>query len=279
MKFKILILTILLSSLVIAVPNLDNHQFYGAVSWDEGVDLDFVKLLVSGEEFNASITDIKCDKVCIGKYGYENNILRVQGVNGATVEFFLGTTKVTSYPYQDDGITELNLDVSTVKLPKENCQPDWKCVEWSVCSESKQTRSCTDANECDPEFLTTTQEQNCGVDDVGACSMEWDCTEWGSCTTGVKTRLCSRSDNCGADAVSVSRPSESQSCSSTTSIVPPAGTVKTVSTDVGDLVDEEDEEGMSTTLIFGIIMILLAIGAGVYFLFFKKPDLNSEVNN
>ncbi len=292
MNFKIIILTLLtviLSLSVLAVPNLDNHQFYGTVSWDEGsAVIDSVKLVITGNEIVTPVTELACDKVCTGKYGYEGNILRVQGTAGATVQFFLGENQVTTYPYQTGGITELDLDISTVELPKENCDENWDCASWSSCTDGKQKRSCTDLNECDPNYLTSEQEQVC---DVTACSMEWLCTEWSSCLTGKKTRTCSRSDSCGVDALSVSKPVESKSCVGVNSLVPPPGKIGT-SKEVSEsyLSDEKvgstteqlkktekvesvnGEEGMSMTLIFGVILILLALVA-VWFLFLRKKDI------
>ena len=280
MKFKIYLITmVLLSTLILAVPNLDNHQFYGAVSWDEDSPaIESVKLVVSDQEFISSVTDVTCDKICTGKYGYEGNILRVLGTAGATVQFYMGDSQVTTHPYESGGITKLDLSISTVELPKEDCDGDWQCTGWGSCIADIQTRSCSDANECDPNFLSTEQEQVCTGQ---TCSMEWLCTEWSSCLAGKKTRTCNRNDNCGIDVVSVTKPTESGSCTTVNSLVPPPGDIGSESGDIPDFISIEDEiieeeeteeeiEVMSPTLIFGMILILLTIAAAVFY-FMKKP--------
>jgi len=46
---------------------------------------------------------------------------------------------------------------------------------------------------------------------VAECIEDWVCTEWGSCISSLQTRICSDNNACGTE---LSKPSESQSCSS-----------------------------------------------------------------
>lgn len=43
----------------------------------------------------------------------------------------------------------------------KNCQPNWKCSEWSDCVSNKQTRTCTDINNCGDITIKPIEIQSC----------------------------------------------------------------------------------------------------------------------
>jgi len=107
-------------------------------------------------------------KTIVQEITAENNLLgsfKMNAVGEGPVSFSIKTPQ--SHIEKSDG-TYYNVDFTDTAVVGEegdvqgdNCQPDWQCLEWSVCSENKQTRSCTDANECNSEFLTTIEEKDC----------------------------------------------------------------------------------------------------------------------
>jgi len=44
--------------------------------------------------------------------------------------------------------TAPTVTVAPVATVRAACAPDWQCAEWGACSSSRQTRNCTDANNC-----------------------------------------------------------------------------------------------------------------------------------
>ena len=145
MKKTIILLIIVMASLVIAEdpPGLENHQFYGTVAWDAGVDYKFVTAKIGGNEYQTPISEIECKKVCTGKYGYTET-LNVQG--SGTVVFYLDAVKAGEAVYKAWENTNLVLDIST--LPAETCEVTWQCADWSTCKENKYTRTCSRTDQC-----------------------------------------------------------------------------------------------------------------------------------
>lgn len=66
-----------------------------------------------------------------------------------------------------------------IKTTTSSCSPNWNCQSWSVCANGKQTRACTDSNQCGTTSGRPTISQSC-------CSA--DCKTQ---TDGVYTVSCS----------------------------------------------------------------------------------------
>ncbi|MEM4245422.1 MAG: hypothetical protein QXR60_04435, partial [Candidatus Nanoarchaeia archaeon] len=87
----------------------------------------------------------------------------------------------------------------------EPCTPNWQCTDWSTCISNKQTRTCTDTNNCGVSTGKPSETQTCQA----ICTPNWQCTSWSDCVDGKQTRTCTDSNSCGVDT---GRPSETQTC-------------------------------------------------------------------
>jgi hypothetical protein len=273
------IIFLLLSVMVVAAPPiLENHQFYGDVTWNLEESPVQVIASVGGIDYPVDITGSVCTEVCVGKYGYEP-ILRVQGAGEIT--FFIDDKEVTKVDYIAWEKTKLDLSISTLEPA---CVSNWNYTEWTDCVESNQTRDGTDLNVCEPD---KTFSRICSDEIVATvpltCLMEWECTGWSICT-GSQTRTCERVDVC-VDAVEVAKPIEQQACvkavtktSDFTTATPPTAKItppkpKPTLTPPEKSVPKEVEEESSNTLLFvGVGVLLLLVIVGMYFVFRKKPD-------
>ena len=86
------------------------------------------------------------------------------------------------------------------------CSENWSCGSWSTCSNSLQTRTCTDANNCGTTTQKPAVSQSCTAP---ACTESWSCAVWSTCSGGLQTRTCTDANNCGTI---VSKPATQQSC-------------------------------------------------------------------
>jgi TolA-binding protein len=85
------------------------------------------------------------------------------------------------------------------------CSPNWHCGTWNTCSNSTQSRVCTDSNNCGTSTGKPAEGQFCFV----ACTSNWQCGSWNTCTNSQQTRTCTDSNSCG---ITIGKPSETQSC-------------------------------------------------------------------
>ncbi|MBI2667108.1 hypothetical protein HYX13_05855 [Candidatus Woesearchaeota archaeon] len=245
---SLLLLVFLSASFVLAQepPSLENHQFYGRVTWN-AVEArpQQVVAKVGTAEFSTSIKDAACSAVtnsCSATYGQSPDTLRVQGRSGDLILFFVDGRKAGNDTYRADAATELNLDLRTlapiandsgnlssnVTNGTQTCLSNLNCTTWSVCSNNNQTRSCTDLNACNTSRVTFNQSQSCisGTGATAVCEQHWQCTAWSGCVDDERTRTCERDDDCDAKLTakevasirSVLMPSESESC---VSVAPP----------------------------------------------------------
>lgn len=116
-KVIFLIIFLLALSVVMAdnPPSLSNHQFFGDVTW-EGTTPKEVVAKIGTTEFKSTVKingPCVSGQVCKGTYGSDNdNILRVQGKSGDTVEFYVSDKKITSTAYKVSGVTRVDLDTT-----------------------------------------------------------------------------------------------------------------------------------------------------------------------
>jgi hypothetical protein len=129
------------------------------------------------------------------------------------------------------------------------CTPNWNCSSWSACSSGKKTRTCTDNNSCNNNSAKPNISENCT--ETSTCTPSWNCGDWspGVCpSSGSQTRTCIDSNVCG---VASGKPSETQTCT---------------------------YEGSSFLTFFIIIIILIGLGLGGFFLIKrlnKEPGTNT----
>ncbi len=78
-------------------------------------------------------------------------------------------------------------------VPLVGCVPSWNCGSWSVCLNSMQARTCTDANGCRNDTNKPLTSQTC----TSQCSELWTCGDWSQCSNNQKTRTCTDAYSCG----------------------------------------------------------------------------------
>jgi hypothetical protein len=106
-----------------------------------------------------------------------------------------------------------NTLTETIKV-SSICTESWSCGSWSTCTNSTQTRTCTDVNSCGTTSSKPALSQGC----ADTCSESWSCGGWSACINGLKTKTCTDRNNCGTTN---SRPSLNQSCIETATSTKP----------------------------------------------------------
>ena len=99
-----------------------------------------------------------------------------------------------------DKITELRTEVvdflsknkktsTSTSFKSSTCQPNLICTSWSYCNKDlKQTKTCTDKNNC---IATKTETQDCQE-----CVEDWVCGKWETCQNDKQTRTCADQHFC-----------------------------------------------------------------------------------
>ena len=232
-------------------PSLENHQFYGRVTWNAAeAGPQQVVAKVGTADFSSSLKDAACSAVtnsCSASYGLSPDTLRVQGKNGDLILFYVDSRLAGNSTYAADQATELNFDVRTLPAaltPASNasnaslsnatnatggCTPNLNCTGWSSCLNNNQTRTCTDKNTCNVNRTNFNETRVCVPGAIETCEQHWQCTAWSGCVDDERSRTCERDDDCdeklaAKEIVSIREmliPSESESC---VSVAPPAPT-------------------------------------------------------
>jgi hypothetical protein len=60
--------------------------------------------------------------------------------------------------------------ITTETTPQQTCTPNMQCGDWQECINGNQIRVCTDANQCNPNELASTESQACTVPITANCS-------------------------------------------------------------------------------------------------------------
>lgn len=81
-------------------------------------------------------------------------------------------------------------------LPPLACTPRWSCGPWSVCADSRQTRSCTDDYRCGVDTDKPATSRACQVEPLATCAEDWRCADWTVCVAGRRTRTCTDENRC-----------------------------------------------------------------------------------
>lgn len=100
--------------------------------------------------------------------------------------------------------------ISNVVSHTTGCNPSWSCTAWSTCSNSTQTRNCTDTNLCGDTSTRPALSRSCT--DTASCTPDWQCSNWSVCTSGKVYRKCLDVNSCGTSS---GKPATSQSCTAT----------------------------------------------------------------
>jgi len=88
------------------------------------------------------------------------------------------------------------------------CYENWSCTSWSNCSNSTQTRTCTDTVNCGTTNNRPSITQSCTG---GVCNENWSCTSWSNCSNSTQTRTCIDDNLCGNIT---NKPPVTQNCTS-----------------------------------------------------------------
>jgi len=98
------------------------------------------------------------------------------------------------------------------------CFPEWTCTAWSYCNASlKQTRTCTDTNNCQPK---KTEIQDCPK-----CDESWVCTSWSDCIAQKQNRNCYDEHKCNTFQL---KPHTQKACALPPTGPPPAKIIPTL---------------------------------------------------
>ena len=190
-----LLMVLLLSVIAIAQSDIP-HQFAGSVTVNGAPAADGVLVVakIDGKDVAGTTTSG-------GKYGY-NPVFVVpdpyRNREGKTIEFYVSGVKAAEYIFENGGQTFLDLSVTvstggnegnggtgggggggsagggsspstppaTENPPSENegtCTENWQCTEWLDCYNGKQSRVCTDLNQCGTENNKPSEKQECYV--------------------------------------------------------------------------------------------------------------------
>jgi hypothetical protein len=62
---------------------------------------------------------------------------------------------------QEQSQTISQIQQNTQQIAQNTCAPNWTCGGWSACSDSSQTRTCSDANNCGTLNNKPSESQSC----------------------------------------------------------------------------------------------------------------------
>lgn len=149
---------------------------------------------------NYSWVNNTCVDLSLSSTNSTNTNSTITNSTNLTNSTLTNSTNVTNSTEQNVSLTNSTLTNSTA------CVENWSCVDWSVCENGSQTRTCTDANSCGTSVNEPALSQTCTV----ACVENWNCTAWTDCSSdGKKTRTCNDLNSCGTTA---SQPSLLHDC-------------------------------------------------------------------
>ena len=93
---------------------------------------------------------------------------------------------------------------ATVSAPS-TCTANWQCNTWNTCTNSQQTRVCTDLNSCGISTRKPNIVQSC----TSICTPNWQTGSWTTCANNQQTRTAVDLNNCGT---TTGKPTRTQSC-------------------------------------------------------------------
>ena len=158
----------------------------------------------------------------------------------------------------DSSLNVANSTALTINIGE--CTESWTCNDWSTCTSSPQTRTCTDANVCGTTTSKPVESQTCTVASTetssgssggggggGDCRTEWICSEWGACVDKVQTKTCSYATNYCKPTTT--KPVLTQSCGLTTTAIKETTVPTTPQTTVQNIAPTGGNQitGMATT--------------------------------
>ena len=121
-------------------------------------DTDINKTIIRFAVNKTWISDNNINITNISMYrweGYKWNELPTNNVSEDAFEIY--------YEAVSPGFSVFTIGTSggTTEIAEEGCVERWSCTEWSVCSNSTQTRTCTDSNSCGTVVDKPLESQEC----------------------------------------------------------------------------------------------------------------------
>jgi hypothetical protein len=103
-------------------------------------------------------------------------------------------------------------------VPPPTCIPNWSCTAWSECSNGKQTRTCTDLNNCGTTSGKPIEIRDCQVEPP--CVPNYVCGSWSPCnpSDSTRSRSCLDQNNCDGTGQPMI---ETEDCIPDTVVAPP----------------------------------------------------------
>ncbi len=174
--------------------NFNQNLLQGAT----GSEVHNLHLALAAQGFNVSSTDLQNQSfgtstkaaVILFQEKYRSDILTPYGLTRGTGNVYQATRAKLNQLYGCNSTT---------------CSPSWQTGAWSACSNSVQTRTVTDTNNCGVNTSKPSTSQGCTT----SCSPNWQTGAWSACANSTQTRTVTDSNNCG---ITTNRPDTTQSC-------------------------------------------------------------------
>lgn len=219
--FAIMAVMVLVLSVTAIAQSDIPHQFQGAVTVNGAPAANGVLVVAKVDGVQVAGTTTSG-----GTYGYTPAFFvpdPYRNRQGKTIEFYVSGVKAATYVFENGGRTILDLSVTVSQPPptgppgggpiilppddngeeEEECEENWECTDWFECYNGKQSRVCTDLNDCGTEENKPSEQQDCYVkicdageqrcdgDDLVVCSQNED--SWvlaKTCEDGCSNGLC-----------------------------------------------------------------------------------------
>jgi len=169
---------------------------------------------ISDEKFlSGTAIDIKAGKQATFNFDGQEHSITLNFIQGNSVDITvqsnpvnarLSTGEVKKFNINADEFYDVMISLNFINENKANlnvkqihervCTENWECTDWNNCSNSMQSRICTDANECGTDKGKPEESQECvmppSCTELGGtlCTSSQNCT--GNTTTSVEGECC-----------------------------------------------------------------------------------------
>jgi PGF-pre-PGF domain-containing protein len=139
-------------------------------------DTDLSKVYIKFAVNKTWLTDSEVDKTNISLYRWTNNKW-----NELTTTFLSNDSSEAFYQAESPGFSYFLIGTKGGEVTPATptgaaitCIENWSCADWSICVNSVQTRTCTDANNCGTTVNKPVESQSCTEEQkIGAADNTW----------------------------------------------------------------------------------------------------------
>jgi len=202
---KLIIAFVLLLTPFFASASIDKNLSYGLKNDSDVMELqEFLTNdgcyngLTRGNFLMLTLKGVKCFQT-----KYHDEISALAGYSIKSSGFVGSGTRAFINQKLEEELADSNAEANQEGTTA--CTPYWKCSDWSTCTSSQQTRSCTDSNSCRVTTGKPSETQGC----TATCTPSWQCTSWSTCVNSQQARACADSNSCG---VATGEPIETRVC-------------------------------------------------------------------